>query len=275
VVPSFREVPAAIWRGTPLQQLLLYNAGYNEGADPGEGARTLPVAIPVASQIPHAVGLGYAARYRGGDEVALVFFGDGATSEGDFHEGLNFAGVFSTPTILLCQNNQWAISLPREQQSHTRTLAQKAVAYGVPGLQVDGNDLLAVYVATLEAVERARRGEGPTLIECTTYRMTPHTTADDPGRYRDEEEVKAWKKCDPLRRMRHYLEQKGLLDEPAQASLDESIAGELKQAWSDAEKRIASFDDPAVIFDHHYAEMPPYLASQRDAFIETQGDGDG
>ncbi len=279
VVPSFRELAAYLWRGAKLDQILLYYDGYNEGADPGEGARDLPTAIPVATQIPHAVGLAYAARYQGRDDVALVFFGDGATSEGDFHEGLNFAGVFAAPTIFVCQNNQWAISVPREHQSHSKTLAQKALAYGIPGVQVDGNDVLAVYRATREAVERARKGEGPTLIECITYRLAAHTTADDPKRYRTPEEEEAWKKCDPLRRFRHYLEQKGLLDDAAVETMENAIADELKQAWKTAEERMAALSDPSVIFDHQFAEMPAYLREQREAFLalhrrKTEG-GDG
>lgn len=275
VVPSFREMPAALWRGAPLAQLLLYNAGYNEGADPGEASRTLPVSIPVGSQIPHAVGLAYAAHYHGRDDVALTFFGDGATSEGDFHEALNFAGVFNTPTIFLCQNNQWAISVPREHQSHTKTLAQKAIAYGMPGLQVDGNDLLAVYAATCEAVERARKGDGPTLIECFTYRLSPHTTADDPHRYRNKEEEESWKKCEPLRRFRHYLEGKGLLEEEAVVSMEATIRDEINQAWESTEQRMQTMTDSAVIFDHHYAEMPPYLELQRRDFVAGHKDVEG
>lgn len=276
VVPSFREMPAALWRGAAMEQLLLYNAGYNEGADPGVDPHTLPISIPVGSQIPHAVGLAYAAQYQGRDDVALVFFGDGATSEGDFHEALNFAGVFTTPTIFLCQDNQWAISVPRELQSHTKTLAQKAIAYGIPGLQVDGNDLLAVYAAASEAVERARQGNGPTLIECYTYRLAPHTTADDPHRYRNKEEEEAWKKCDPLQRYRHYLEGKGLLDDEVVDTMEGAIREEINQAWQSVEQRMKQLSDPTVIFDHHYATIPPYLEQQRQSFIaareKEQGD---
>lgn len=266
VVPSFRELAASLWRGVGLVQILLYNAGYNEGADPGEDSHDLPISIPVATQIHHAVGLGYAAHYQGRDDLALVFFGDGATSEGDFHEGLNFSCVFSTPTIFLCQNNQWAISVPREHQSHSRTLAQKALAYGIPGLQVDGNDVLAVYQATYEAVERARKGEGPTLIECITYRLAAHTTADDPKRYRSHEEEEAWKRCDPLRRFRHYLEDKGLLDDNAVEAMEKEIEEEINHAWKSAEARMAELSDPSVIFDHQFAETPAYLSEQREAF---------
>ena len=269
VVPSFRELCATLWRGASLEQILLYAAGYNEGADPGAESRDLPIAIPVASQIPHAVGLAYAARYRDRDDVAMVFFGDGATSEGDFHEGLNFACVFNTATVFICQNNQWAISVPREHQSHSKTLAQKALAYGIPGIQVDGNDILAVYLASSEAVKRARKGDGPTLIECITYRLAAHTTADDPKRYRTPEEEEAWKKCDPLRRFRHYLVNRGLLDDSAVEAMEKDIAEEMKQAWKSAEERMATLTDPLVIFDHQFAEMSPYLRVQHDAFANS------
>ena len=180
MVPSFRETAAMIWRGWSIEKVLLFFAGYLEGAQPAPDQRDLPVSIPVATQIPHAVGLAYAAQYRGDDAVVMTYFGDGATSEGDFHEALNFAGVWHVPVIFVCQNNQWAISVPLKKQTHSRTIAEKALAYGFPGIQVDGNDVLAVYAAGREAVARARTGDGPTLIECVTYRLGMHTTADDP-----------------------------------------------------------------------------------------------
>jgi TPP-dependent pyruvate/acetoin dehydrogenase alpha subunit len=169
LVPAFREAAAAIYRGTPLSDLFIFLAGYNEGGHIPEGQNDLPIAVPVAMQIPHAVGIAYGIKYRKQPHVVMTFFGDGATSEGDFHEGLNFAGVFNTPTVFVCQNNQWAISLPREKQTKSKTLAQKALAYGIPGIQVDGNDVLAVYAATQEAVERARSGKGPRPRNCTGW----------------------------------------------------------------------------------------------------------
>jgi pyruvate dehydrogenase E1 component alpha subunit len=202
-----------------------------------------------------------------------VFFGDGATSEGDFHESLNFAGVFMTPTLFLCQNNQWAISVPRDQQTHSRTLAQKALAYGLPGIQVDGNDVLAVYVATREAAERARRGDGPTMIECVTYRLSVHTTADDPSKYRDEEEVEKWRGRDPIARFETFLGQRGLLDRSAIESLGEEIEEQIESAWQEAQERMQALDDPRVIFDHVYAELPAHLEAQREAMTEL-GRGD-
>jgi len=264
-VPSFRESAAALWRGTPAKQLLLYNAGYNEGGAVPQDAHDLPIAIPVATQIPHAVGLAYAARYRGTGAVAITFFGDGATSEGDFHEAINFAGVFATPTIFLCQNNQWAISVPREHQTHARTLAQKALAYGVPGIQVDGNDVLAVLAATREAAARARAGDGPTMIECITYRLSLHTTADDPSKYRSDEEVEAWRRRDPIPRLQDHLKDRGLLADEDIDALEQEVAAEIDDAWSEAQAEMGRLDAPDVIFEHHYAELPPYLREQRDA----------
>ena len=213
MVPAFRETAAEIWRGRPLENIIIYNNGFNEGAYIPEEMNNLPISIPVGSQILHAVGLAWAAKYRKKDDVAMAFFGDGATSEGDFHEGLNFAAVFQTPAIFVCQNNHWAISIPLSRQTRSKTLAQKALAYGLPGIQVDGNDILAVYAAANEAVERARAGDGPTFIECVTYRLMMHTTADDPKRYRSDEEVEKWRKKDPLPRFQNYLKEKVAQDE--------------------------------------------------------------
>jgi pyruvate dehydrogenase E1 component subunit alpha len=259
MVPSFRETAAMLWRGWPIEKLLLFFAGYLEGGQPAAGQRDLPIAIPVATQIPHAVGLAYAAQYRGDDAVVMVFFGDGATSEGDFHEACNFAGVWHVPVVFLCQNNQWAISVPLKKQTHSRTIAQKALAYGFPGVQVDGNDVLAVYAACHEAVARARAGQGPTLIECVTYRLGVHTTADDPTKYRSQEEVEAWERKDPLTRFAAYLQKKNLLEEGLEAAIDAEIA--------EAVKRFEATPppDPLAIFDHAYAEPPAHLVAQRDA----------
>ena len=257
-VPSFRETAAMLWRGWPIEKLLLFFAGYLEGGQPAPDQRDLPITIQVSTQLPHAVGLAYAAQYRGDDVVVMVYFGDGATSEGDFHEALNFAGVWHVPVVFVCQNNQWAISVPLKKQTHSRTLAQKALAYGFPGIQVDGNDILAVYAASREAVERARAGGGPTLIECVTYRLGVHTTADDPTRYRSEEEVKEWERKDPLTRFRAYMERKNLLE----AGLEEQIDDEIARAIKTFEAVPPA--DPLTIFDHVYAELPPHLRAQRD-----------
>jgi pyruvate dehydrogenase E1 component alpha subunit len=262
MVPSFRETAAELFRGRSLESILLANNGYSEGGVISEEMRNLPVSIPVGSQILHAVGLAWAIRYRGRKEVAMAFFGDGATSEGDFHEGLNFAGVFQVPAVFVCQNNQWAISIPRDKQTRSRTIAQKAVAYGIPGVQVDGNDILAVYLAAQEAISRARSGEGPTLIECVTYRMSLHTTADDPRRYREEHEVERWKQKDPLRRFQRFLKARNLIDDAAIKALETELAEVIQKAVETAEAQMKRFTDPLKMFDHVYAERPEHLAHQ-------------
>jgi pyruvate dehydrogenase E1 component subunit alpha len=258
MVPSFRETAAMIWRGWPIEKLLLFFAGHLEGGQPAPDQRDLPITIPVATQLPHAVGLAYAAQYRGDDVVVMAYFGDGATSEGDFHEALNFAGVWHVPVVFVCQNNQWAISVPLKKQTHSRTIAQKALAYGLPGIQVDGNDVLAVYAVAREAVERARAGEGPTLLECVTYRLGVHTTADDPTKYRSEAEVAMWEQKDPLTRYRAYLEKRNLLEEGLEQQVDEEIAEAIRRF------EATPPPDPLTMFDHVYAELPPDLQAQRD-----------
>jgi pyruvate dehydrogenase E1 component alpha subunit len=265
MVPSFREQAASLWRGQSMESFLLVYGGFYQGNELPEDTRNLPVAVPVGTQPLHAVGLSYGIKYRGKDEVVVTFFGDGATSEGDFHEAMNFAGVWQTPTIFVCQNNQWAISVPRAKQTNSETLAQKALAYGVPGRQVDGNDILAVYAAAEEAAERARSGEGPTMVECVTYRLSMHTTADDPKRYRDEEEVETWEKREPISRFQKYLKEKGLLTDGDIEELEEEIKAEIQEAVDRAEQRMKELgDEELTMFDHVYAEMPPYLQEQRD-----------
>src|SRR5262244_289599 len=268
MVPSFRETAAMIWRGWPIEQLLRFFAGHLEGGRPAPEQHDLPITIPVATQIPHAVGLAYAAQYRGDDAVVMTYFGDGATSEGDFHEALNFAGVWHVPVVFVCQNNQWAISVPLKKQTNSKTIAQKALAYGLPGIQVDGNDVLAVYAASREAVERARAGDGPTLIEAVTYRLGVHTTADDPTKYRSEEEVKAWERKDPLTRFAAHLKKKRLLEDGLEAKVDEEIAAAVARFEATAPA------DALVMFDHVYAELPPELKAQRETLAETLRTGE-
>jgi pyruvate dehydrogenase E1 component alpha subunit len=271
-VPSFRETAAATWRGGSLVSIVLYDAGFNEGGKVEQGSHNLPVAVPVASQIPHAVGLGYSIKYRETEEMVMVFFGDGATSQGDFHEGINWAGVFGLPVVFVCQNNQWAISLPREEQTASKSIAQKAAAYGLPGLQVDGNDILASYSAAREASERARSGEGPTLLEMCTYRLSVHTTADDPSKYRSEEEEDEWRQRDPLPRFQEYLTGKGLLDEEHLESLESDIENQIDDVWNEAKQEMEVLaKDPEHMFEHVYAEMPPHLKRQRASMAEQRG----
>jgi len=275
MVPSFREQAASLWRGQSMESFLLAYGGFYQGNELPEDPRNLPVAVPVGTQPLHAVGLAYGLRYQGKDEVVATFFGDGATSEGDFHEALNYAGVWNAPTIFVCQNNQWAISLPRTKQTASKTLAQKALGQGIPGRMVDGNDILAVYSAAEEAAERARSGDGPTMIECITYRLSMHTTADDPKRYREEEEVEKWEKRDPIPRFQIYLKDKGLLSNDGIEEVEEEIKAEIQEAVDNAEERMEELKDEALtMFDHMYAEMPPYLKEQREELAkELQGDG--
>jgi pyruvate dehydrogenase E1 component alpha subunit len=269
MVPAFRETAAEIWRGRSLESVILYYNGYNEGTIIPKDQKDLPMAVPVGSQILHAVGLGYAATYRKTGEIVMTYFGDGATSEGDFHEGLNCAAVYQAPVIFICQNNQWAISIPISRQTHSKTIAQKAVAYGMPGIQVDGNDVLAVYVATKEAAERARNGDGPTLVECVTYRVMMHTTADDPTRYRTDDEVDAWKKKDPLPRFAAYLQDKGVLNTTSMEEIEAGVLDQIQTAIHKAEDQMEQLGDPVDMFDHLYAQLPPHIEKQKQELISN------
>jgi pyruvate dehydrogenase E1 component alpha subunit len=268
-VPSFRETAAEIWRGRSLESILLYYNGYNEGAVIPQSQKDLPTSVPVGSQIIHATGLGCAANYKKTGEIVMVYFGDGATSEGDFHEGLNCAAVYQAPVLFICQNNQWAISLPLAQQTRSETIAQKALAYGMPGIQVDGNDILAVYVATKEAAERARNGGGPTLIECITYRVMMHTTADDPRRYRSDKEVESWVKKDPLIRFEKYMTDKKLLDKKLIQKYEEEVLNEIQTAVKNAENQMEHLGDPVDMFEHLYKQRPSHLNTQREELMKN------
>jgi pyruvate dehydrogenase E1 component alpha subunit len=279
MAPSFRELVAELWRGRSLESVILASNGFGEGLSVEPERNDLPMSVPVGSQMLHAVGIGWAMCYRGKDDVAMTFFGDGATSEGDFHEALNFAGVFQTPVIFVCQNNGWAISIPRHKQTRSETIAQKALAYGVPGIQVDGNDILAVYAAAKEAVDRARAGKGSTLIESVTYRVMMHTTADDPKRYRSEEEVAVWHKRDPLKRFEVYLRNKSVLSDEILDVMEKDVEDRIGQAITNAEKKMKELGDPLDMFDHAYAEMTPRLKAQRETLAReletTKGGQDG
>ncbi len=266
LVPSFRETAAEIWRGKRPENILLAYAGFSEGGVIPKGINNLPAAIPVGTQTLHAAGIGYGIKFKGKKQVVMTFFGDGATSEGDFHEALNFAGVFNTPTIFVCQNNQWAISINRAHQTRSKTLAQKAIAYGIPGIQVDGNDVLAVYAAAKEAVERARNGEGPTFIECVTYRMSVHTTADDPKRYRSDEEVEKWEKRDPISRFQKYLKKKDLLSDEEIEEIESEIKEEIKKIVKGWEKKKKELEGRVDMFEGTFAELPAYLVEQKEEF---------
>jgi TPP-dependent pyruvate/acetoin dehydrogenase alpha subunit len=233
----------------------------------------LPIQISVASQILHGVGLAWGLKLQKKDGVVLTYFGDGATSEGAFHEAANFAGAFHVPAVLLCVNNGWAISTPRSRQTAAKTIAQKAEAYGFPGVQIDGNDPLSVYEAVREAVERARRGDGPTLIEAVTYRLGAHTTADEPTRYRSAEELQEWQAKDPIPRFGELLKQRGLWDAKREAAMEEEIEQQIAEFSAEAD---AEPPPPADgFFEHVYASPIPKLQQQREAFNEWRAAGEG
>jgi pyruvate dehydrogenase E1 component alpha subunit len=263
---SFREAGARLMRGEPLWRALLYYNGFEEGGDLSADHRTLPISVIVASQTLHAVGIAYAMQYRGEkNSAAVTFLGDGASSQGDFHEALNFAGVWQVPVVFIVQNNQWAISVPRSKQTHSQTIAQKAIAYDIPGIQVDGNDPLAMYQATREALDRAYAGKGPTLIEAETYRLMMHTTADDPKKYRKPEEEEEWKKKDPLIRFKIYLEKKGVLNDEIQGKMDSEI-----KTYIDGDvKKFESISDfkPDTSFDYVFGTKHAEIEKQRAEFL--------
>jgi pyruvate dehydrogenase E1 component alpha subunit len=267
VFPAFREIGITLMMGIPLKSFFVYWMGNEMGSRAPEDINVLPVSIPVGTHIPHAVGTAWAAKIKGDKIVTMSFFGDGATSKGDFHEAMNFAGVFKTPTVFFCQNNQFAISVPRSRQTASATIAQKAIAYGFDGIQVDGNDLFAVITATKEAVDKARSGGGPTLIEGVTFRFGPHTTADDPTKYRDNEEIERWKPLDPMVRLRFYLKGKGLWSEEVENRMTEDAQKEIDQVVKDAESFPAP--KPEEIFEYVFAEMTPQLKEQLEYLGST------
>jgi pyruvate dehydrogenase E1 component alpha subunit len=261
MVATYRDAAAMWMQGYPLELLFAGRTGDERGGSPPDHVPVLPPSITVGGHMVHAVGLAWASRLRGEERIAITYFGDGATSEGDFHEAMNFAGVFNTPCIFFCQNNGWAISLPREEQTKSETIAQKAIAYGFPGIQVDGNDLLAVYSATAEATERARSGGGPTLIEAVTYRLGPHTTADDPTRYRDGTLTDDWRRRDPLERVRLFLSERDLWSNEWQQEVEREAELEIERAI-----RLAEEMEPLSagdIFEGMFEDLPAHLRIQQ------------
>jgi pyruvate dehydrogenase E1 component alpha subunit len=272
LVPVWREWAAYVWRGWPLENLILLYAGLPEGTSVPAGIRDLPVCVPMGTHVPHAVGLACAARARREDSVVLCYFGDGASSEGICQEAMNFAGVFQAPIVFVCVNNQWAISVPRSRQTRAKTLAHRAVAYGFPGIQVDGNDLLAMVVATREAVARAREGRGPTLIEAVTYRLLGHSTADDPTKYRSEADVRPWEAKEPLPRFRRYLAGKGIVDDALHARFEAEADAEVRAAIERAEAQMRAAS-PLDMFDHVYGDVPAEVEAQRRDFVQEVEDG--
>lgn len=274
IVPSYREHIAAAVHGLSLEQTLRYWMGDEAGNALSDDTNVFPVTVPIASQIPHATGAAWAKKLQDPDElpVFLCYFGDGATSEGDFHEGLNFAGVFDTPTVFFCNNNQWAISTPRERQTASETLAQKANAYGFSGVQVDGMDPLAVYKTTRAAVDRARnpsKSESrPVMIEASMYRFGAHTTIDDPAVYRENEQVNRWKAKDPIPRLETFLRQKTILDDDRIAAIENGI----RKRVADTITAVTSTPrpHPDVMFDNVYEETTAELEAQRETLARIR-----
>jgi pyruvate dehydrogenase E1 component alpha subunit len=276
--PSYRDHGMALMRGCPLVTLVAQL--YGNGADATRGRqmpnhwcdrriRLVSVSSPVATQLPHAVGAAYAAKLRGEPVATIASFGDGGTSTGEFHAAMNFAGVFRTPTVFFCENNQYAISVHVTRQTAAATLAVKAAGYGIPGIRVDGNDVLAVLKVVREAFDRARSGGGPTLIEAVTYRLGPHSTSDDPTAYRTEDEVVQWRRKDPIRRFADHLRNRGILDDAA----EEASRAEAKEAVRQAIDEVEAAPPVPVesLFEDVFEEMPWHLAEQRDALLGEKG----
>lgn len=264
IFPSYRESGVSITLGYPIHMILQYWAGDERGLKTPDDLNIFPVSIPVGTQVLHAVGAAMAAKYRKDKTATITYFGDGGTSTGDFHEGLNMAGVFQLPVIFICQNNQWAISMPRSKQSASKTLAQKAYGYGIEGIQVDGNDVFAVYKTTDYALQKARQGKGPTFIECVTYRIADHTTADDATRYRSKEEVEMWKANDPIQRLKLFMEKKGLWTEQYQHEVEEKAKSMIDEAIKITESLEPA--QPSEMFTYIYENLTPRQIKQLKDF---------
>jgi len=272
LLPAFRDHAAQLWRGVTLEELFLYWGGDERGSDFAVPREDFPVSIPVASHFPHAAGVALAMVLRGEDRAAVALAGDGATSKGDFYEALNLVGVWRLPAIFVINNNQWAISVPRDEQTAAETIAQKAIAAGLPGEQVDGNDVIAVRDAVDRALDRARSGDGGTLIEALTYRLGDHTTADDASRYREDADVAVHQDEEPLLRLRKYMIANRVWDDAKETALVEKCAADVEAA---AEAYLATAPEPPVaMFDYLYSTLPDDLTAQRDdaIAIETASD---
>ncbi|MBX6353131.1 MAG: pyruvate dehydrogenase (acetyl-transferring) E1 component subunit alpha [Thermoflavifilum sp.] len=267
ILPGYRDMPQLVWHGWPLYKAFLYSRGHIEGGRIPEDVNILMPQIIIGAQIVQCAGVALAFKLKGEKRVAIAYTGDGGTSQGDFYEGLNFAGAFHAPAVFVVQNNQFAISVPVELQTAAKTLAQKAVAAGIPGIQVDGMDVLAVYSVMKEAVERAREGGGPTLIECVTFRYGPHTmSGDDPTRYRSKEVENEWERKDPLIRFRTFLERKGLWSQGD----EERTIEEAKEAVNEALKQADAAPKMTIpeLIDVMFKDLPAHLVRQRAEFAE-------
>ncbi|ASS99244.1 MULTISPECIES: pyruvate dehydrogenase (acetyl-transferring) E1 component subunit alpha [Geobacillus] len=265
--PTYRDHGAMMTFGRPLTTTLLYWKGRTEGCVPPEGKKIVPPSVPIATQLPQAAGAACAEKWKGTNNAVLVYFGDGATSEGDFHEGLNFASVFDAPVVFFNQNNQYAISVPITRQMKTKTIAQKALAYDIPGIRIDGNDVFAVYFHTAEALERARNGGGPTLIEAVTWRYGAHTTSDDPSRYRDQEESKKRRETtDPIKRVERLMQREGWWDEEWAKQVQAEVDAEIEQAVTEMERYPKA--DATDMFDFVFAQPTWTIAEQKEAYLQ-------
>ena len=261
LVPAFREMGAWLAKGATLKELFMYFMGYEEGTAFLNCPKLLPISVPIASQFLHAVGVGYAIKQKNEKDVVFAFVGDGGTSEGDFHEALNFAAVWKVPVVFIIQNNQFAISVPIGKQTASKNLAVKSIAYGLPGIKVDGNDFFAMHAALSHAASYSREGNGPVLIEALTYRRGAHTTSDDPGRYRTKEEEEAWAKKDPLQRLFNYLASKKLVTQEEESAMIADFKKEIDRQFEAAEAHGPyKLDD---VFDFLYVEKPDDLRNQQ------------
>jgi pyruvate dehydrogenase E1 component alpha subunit len=259
IFPSYRESAIGLLRGMPASTVLSWWRGHPGGWWNPLDWNVASICVPIGTHVPHAAGLAWGKKLRGESACAIVYFGDGATSEGSFHEGANFAAVMRAPLVLFCNNNQWAISTPLEAQTAAETLADKAVGYGIPGVRVDGADVLAVYEATREAVARARAGDGPTLIEAVTYRAAPHATADDPSAYIDPERVEEEVRRECLGRYEAYLRRLGLLSDEAAEAVRADAAQQMREGIGQAEAEPPP--DPELLFSRAYSDPPTSFAS--------------
>lgn len=269
--PTYRDHGATLTYGHSVRNLFLYWKGHPVGCIPPEGKKIFPPAVPIASQLLHATGAAWGEKLKGNDRISIVYFGDGATSEGDFHEGLNFASVFNAPVVFFNQNNGFAISVPIEKQMKSKTIAQKSLGYDIDGVRVDGNDVFAVYFETRKAAANARKGNGPTLIEAVTWRYGAHTTADDPSKYRNQEETKIRRETtDPLLRMERFMERNGMWDEAWREKIELEITEEIEKAVADMESYPAA--NPDDMFDHVFKEPTWTIEEQKRAFALKRGE---
>lgn len=273
LVPAFREAAAMLYKGVSLKQSYLYWFGNEWGSRYDDDVNVMPINVPIGSQVNHAAGIAYAAKLKKSGEAVITYIGDGGTSHGEFHEGVNFGAVYSVPMVTIIQNNQYAISTPRELATKAKTLAQKASSYGIPGIQVDGNDVLAMYEATKVALERAKNGDGPTLIEAVTYRLGPHTTSDDPSIYRKETEVEEWREKDPITRFKKYLSNRKLWNKDKEEKLQE----ETKKFVADTFKEVEKTGQYGVddVYDYNYETMPDDLKAQKEAYLAYLKESEG